>query len=363
MGEGVIPQEIRLRFVLLAAVAALALSVQPAAAQTALTPNIGGRVVTLPGGGAEFGWPGVYFEGRFTGPSVEVAIDPQEEHLAISIDGQVRTELTEPGAVRLAFKDLGPGEHVVRVEKLTESQTGSARFLGFFVGTGGQALPPKSRPRRIEFIGDSHTVGYGVRATKRNCTQAEIHDLTDTSLTFGPILAGRLDADYRIVAFSGRGVVRNYGGAAPGQTLPVLYPRMIPGQAAPSVDPADPWRPDLIVIGLGTNDFSTPVAPGEAWADEAALRADYRTTYAGFVSELAKRQPQARVLLIAGDSFAADVEQVAQAVNAEAPGLATPVRITGMDRGACDWHPSIADQKMTADRLEAAVRAIGNPLP
>lgn len=346
-----------MRSLFLAAVAALALS-SPAAAQTALTPNIGGRVAPLPNGAAEFGWPGVYFEGRFTGPSVEVAVDPGAEHLAISLDGQVRTELAKPGAARLAFKDLGPGEHVVRLDKLTESQSGSARFLGFFVGAGAQALPPTSRPHRIEFIGDSHTVGYGVRATKRSCTQAEIHDLTDTSLTFGPILSRRLDADYRIVAFSGRGVVRNYGGSSPGQPLPVLYSRLIPGQAAPTVDPAEPWRPDLIVIGLGTNDFSTPVAAGEAWADEAALHADYRQAYAGFIRDLARRQPQARFLLIAGDSFAADVEQVASVVDAETPGLATPVRITGMDLGACDWHPSIADQKMMADRLEAAARVL-----
>lgn len=341
---------------ILAAVAALALS-SPAAAQTALTPNIGGRTVALPDGGYAFGWPGVYFEGRFTGPSVEVAVDPGAEHLAVSIDGQVRTELDKTSAPRVTFGDLGPGEHVVRLDKLTESQSGSARFLGFFVGPGGRALPSPKRPHRIEFIGDSYTVGYGVRSTTRECTRAQIHDLTDTSLTFGPILSRRLDADYRIVAFSGRGVVRNYGGGARGETLPVLYSRMIPGQASPSVTPADPWRPDLIVIGLGTNDFSTPLTPGEAWTDKAALHADYRQAYVAFVRDLARRQPQARFLLIAIGNFATDVEEVAQAVDAEAPGLATPVRITGMDRGACDHHPSIADQQMTADRLEAAARA------
>jgi len=346
-----------LRSLFLAAVAALVLA-GPAAAQTALTPNIGGRVVPLPDGAAEFGWPGVYFEGRFTGPSVEVAVDPQAEHLAISIDGKLRAELTTPGLRRLAFKDLGPGEHVVRVDKLTESQTGSARFLGFTVSKGGQALPPVGRPHRIEFIGDSHTVGYGVRSTKHECTEAEIHDLTDTSLTFGPILSRRLDADYRIVAFSGRGVVRNYGGSSPGLPLPVLYPRLIPGEAAPVVDPAEPWRPDLIVIGLGTNDFSTPVAAGEAWANADALHADYRQAYARFIRDLARRQPQARFLLIAGDSFAADVEHVVQTVDAETPGLAAPVRITGMALGACNWHPSAADQRMMADRLEAAAREI-----
>ena len=344
-----------MRPLFLAAVAALALAGSPAVAQTVLTPHIGGRVVVQPDGVYEFGWPGVYFEGRFTGRSVEVTIDPQLEVLAVSIDGRRRNEVAMPGVAHMTYDDLGPGEHVVRVDKLTESQTGSARFLGFSVGRGGQALPPQPRARRIEFIGDSHTVGYGVRSTKHDCTQAEIHDLTDTSLAFGPILARRLDADYRIVAVSGRGVVRNYGGFAPGEPLLALYPRLIPGEPEPRVDPADPWKPDLIVIGLGTNDFSTPLQPGEAWSSDAALHADYRRAYAGFIRDLARRQPQARFLLLAGDSFAEDVAAVTATVG---PNLATAVRITGFDKGACDYHPSIADQRMMADRLEPAARAV-----
>ena len=347
-----------MRHLFLAAFAALALATPVLAAETVLTPNVGGRIVPLPGGAAEFGWPGVYFEGRFTGPSVTVAVEPGAEHLAVSIDGQVRAELDKTSAPRVIFGDLGPGEHVVRLDKLTESQVGSAKFLGFFVGEGGQALPPPTHARRIEFIGDSHTVGYGVRSTHQDCTDAEVHDLTDTSLAFGPILARRLDADYRIVAFSGRGVVRNYNGVAPGESLPVLYSRLIPGEPTPTVDPADPWRPDLIVIGLGTNDFSTPLHVGEAWIDDAALHADYRRTYVAFIQGLAQRQPGARFLLIAGDSFVGDVEDVAKVVDEGAPGLATPVRITGMDLGACHWHPSVADQRMMADRLEEAARTL-----
>ena len=37
--------------------------------------------------------------------------------------------------------------------------------------------------------------------------------------------------------------------------------------------------------------------------------------------------------------------------------ISTDYRITGMDRGACHWHPSTADQLMMADRLEAAIRS------
>jgi lysophospholipase L1-like esterase len=246
----------------------------------------------------------------------------------------------------------------VRIDKLTESQSGSARFLGFFVGAGAKALPEAVRGRRIEFIGDSHTVGYGVRGASRDCTQEQVHDLTDTSLAFGPVLARRLDADYRIVAFSGRGVVRNYSGLAPGEPLPALYDRLIPGEATPKVEAADPWAPQLIVVGLGTNDFSTPVKPGEAWADEAALHAAYRDGYVAFLSSLARRQPQARFLLIAGDLFAADVAEVVARINAATPGLATPVIRTGMVQTACHAHPSVGDQLLMADALEAAIKAL-----
>lgn len=328
----------------------LALLLAAAITQTALPLNIGGRVAPAPDGGYDFGWPGVYFESRFSGPSIAIKVDPGAEHLALSIDGVRRTELATPGMMRLTLGMLGPGEHTVRIDKLTESQTGSARFEGFYVEPG-KALPAPSRPRHIEFIGDSHTVGYGVRSTSRDCTEQQVHDLTDTSLAFGPVLAGRLDADYRIEAFSGRGVVRNYNGVAAGEPLPVLFPRLIPGQAEPRVAADDPWKPDTVVIGLGTNDFSTPLHPGEAWADEAALRKDYRETYVTFIQGLKASRSGARFFLIAGDTFADDVAEVAQRAGA------TAVRITNMDRGACHWHPSVADQTMMADKLEAAIAA------
>lgn len=333
----------------------LALLLAAAIVQTPLPLNIGGRVAPAPNGeqaGAyDFGWPGVYFEGRFIGPSVEVAVDTGVEHLAVSIDGVRKVELTKSGETRLKLDRIGPGEHVVRLDKLTESQSGSARFEGFFVGPSGKALPAPARPRRIEFIGDSHTVGYGVRSASRDCTQSQVHDLTDTSLAFGPILAGRLNADYRIEAFSGRGVVRNYDGVAAGEPLPALFPRLIPGQDQPRIAANDPWKPDTVVIGLGTNDFSTPLHAGEPWADEVALRKDYRDRYVAFIQGLKASRPNARFFLIAGDTFADDVAEVAGRAGA------TPVRITDMDRGACHWHPSVADQKMMADRLEAAIKS------
>lgn len=328
----------------------LSLLLAAAIVQTPLPLNIGGRVAPASNGAYDFGWPGVYFEGRFTGPSVEVAVDTGVEHLAVSVDGVRKAELIKSGETRLKLDRLGPGEHVVRLDKLTESQTGSARFEGFFVGREGRALPAPVRSRRIEFIGDSYTVAYGVRSTTQDCTEQQVHDLTDTSLSFAPLLAARLDADYRIEAFSGRGVVRNYNGLAPGEPLPALFPRLIPGQGEPRIAANDLWKPEIVVIGLGTNDFSTSLHAGEAWADEAALRKDYRDSYVAFVEGLKASRPGARFFLIQGDTFVDDVAEVAGRAGA------TAVRITGMERTACHGHPSVADQRMMADRLEAAIR-------
>ena len=59
-----------------------------------------------------------------------------------------------------------------------------------------------------------------------------MHDTTDTQQAFGPLLAKRLDADYRVNAFSGHGIVRNYDGNSPGDSLPKRYSRAIPGEVS-----------------------------------------------------------------------------------------------------------------------------------
>lgn len=323
-----------------------------APAEQKLPVDIGGRVVAEPGGALRFGWPGVYFESRFRGTGVTVALDAGEERFNLMIDGHARRILTRADGPRVAITGLAPGEHVVRLEKRTESQTGSARFLGFFVTGKGRALPAPMRMRRIEFIGDSLTVGYGNTSPMRICTKAEIHDTTDTQRAFGPLVAKRLDAEYRVIAYSGHGVVRNYDGSEPGDDMPKRYVRAIPGEAAPVR--VDGWRPDLIVINLGSNDFSRPLHPGEAWPDEAALRADYRAQYLAFARRLRVAQPQARLLLLGTDTFYGEVARVA----AELGGHVATLKLPPLERTGCDWHPDLADHRLMADRVEAAIKVV-----
>jgi lysophospholipase L1-like esterase len=320
----------------LALVAALML----APVETPVPLHAGGRVTA----DGRFGWPGVYFEGRFKGTSVTVSVEADTDHLAILIDGVERAVLKKPGPVQRRFDGLSDGEHVIRVEKLTETQSGYSRIIG--VTTNGTPLSPPVSARRVEFIGDSHSVGYGDTAQTRTCSPEEVHDTTNTALAFGPLLAKKWNADYRVIAFSGRGVVRNYAGGNPGETLPVLYPRAIPGEPAPAAQ--DGWKPQLIVINLGTNDFSTPVHAGEAWPDMAALHADYQAKYIAFVRQLQRANLGARFVLMGAPAFIADVRAVAAATGT------TPVAVPQLAFTACNFHPSLEDQQRMAGLVEQA---------
>lgn len=312
--------------------------------------NVGGRVVAESGGAVRFGWPGIYFEQRFEGTGVTATVETESEIFRLYVDGKDRGVL-KPGSLTLRVTGLAKGEHVARLEKLTESQSGGAVFRGF--AFEGRALPTPQRARRIEFIGDSHSAGYGNTSPTRTCTRQEVHDTTDTQQAFGPLLAKRLNAEYRVNAYSGAGIVRNYNGVAPEQNLPILYRRAIPGE--PGIPAADAgWQPQLIVIKLGSNDFSTPLHAGEKWADQAALHADYRTSYSAFLAGLIAAHPGAEFVLMASDPFVEDVQAVA---NQSGRKIAV-VRTVEMEATGCDWHPSLKDDRAVADQLQAAIAAI-----
>ncbi len=336
----------------LAAAVATGAAAAPASPPSSLPVHVAGRVLPAADGSLGFGWPGVYFEGRFRGAGVEVAVESGTEFMRVLVDGEEKAQLRRPGLARLTLQGLSPGEHVVRLEKQTESQAGGGRFIGFYPTNGGQALPVVAPARRIEFIGDSYTVGYGNLSPVPACTSEQVHDLTDSQRAFGPVLARRLNADYRLVAFSGFGVVRNYNGTSPGQSLPAIYDRAIPDDPAHRLG-ADGWRPQVVVINLGTNDFSTPLNPGEPWADQAALRAAYRDRYVAFARMLMARQPRAKFVLMGSDAFYDLVSEVATTLND--PARIATARFGGLAVTGCDYHPSLADHEAMAKLVQATL--------
>lgn len=200
----------------------------------------------------------VRFQGRFlemeyansavTWVNVWVDREPDEKADAIvKLEAEGRLELAR-------FKKAG--EHTVYVQKRTEGDQGCITFKAFHTdGTLLQARPWKDRV--IEFVGDSYTCGFGTEAP--SASSPFIPDEENCNLSYSGILGRFFDADVVRIAHSGRGIIRNYNDGDAEQTMTVRYRRTFDTKPTPEYEPE--YKPDIVVIYLGTNDFSRGKQP------------------------------------------------------------------------------------------------------
>lgn len=315
-----------------------------------------GREIFSNGVGYTRQWPGTYFETAFRGKAAVFEVGPGDVILHVVVDEIQVATLRKPKAGRYRVSGLTSARHVLRVEVASESQAAPTNFGGFFAEGVTRPISMGHRQRQIEFIGDSHTVGYSNTSTKQECTTDEVWDSTDTSRSFGAVLAKRYEADYQVNAISGRGVVRNYNGFS-ADPLPVVYPFVLFDKVSPSVQPR--WRPNVMVIALGTNDFTTPLRDGEKWKTRNALHADFRQTYVRFVRSLRARNPRAFFILWATDKangeIKAEVGKVVASLQASGERRLAYVPIDGLSFSACHSHPSLADEERIASELSRVI--------
>ncbi len=313
--------------------------------------NFGGRIYT-------YEWPGTYFRAAFRGSRVYFRVGKGQQILHVIVDGQQRAALVKPAPGAYEVDGLGNGKHRIGVYVATESQAAPDTFGGFALPPGERALKLPRRKRQIEFIGDSYTVGFGNLSNTRVCSNAKIWRDTDDILAFGPRTARHYNADYQVNAISGRGVVRNYNGFK-ADTVPEAYPYVLFNKKQKYENPR--WKPQVIVIGLGTNDFSTPLHPGQRWKTRAALHADYQATYERFLKMLRARNPRAYIIVWAADVAHGEVEAQAQKVVAtlKRQGFKniSYLSIHGLQFSACDSHPTLTDDQTIANRLIQVIDA------
>ena len=345
----------------LAASTALAeTTVSPASvAVSDLTPaplHIGGRTESTGDGHLSiyaYQWPGTYFETAFTGKDAYFQVGTGDVILHVLVDGQALAPMVKPAGGLYHIDGLTAGAHTVRIEVATESQAGADHFGGFFITAGETPSALPVRPRQIEFIGDSHTVGYGNISTTRDCTTDQVWATTDDTQAFGPVTAKHYGADYQVNAISGRGIVRNYDGFA-ADHLPEAYPYMLFNKGLKDL-PNPAWQPQVVVMALGTNDFSTPLRAAEQWKTRDDLQADYEKTYVAFIHSLRARYPGAYFVLwgteMANGEIEAEEQKVVDLAKAGGETRITFLPINGLAFSGCHAHPSTADDQTISNLL------------
>ena len=304
-----------------------------------------------------FDWPAVSLEVAFHGTGIAALLEDGLNAYNVSIDGGASFVLqTRPGQTRYPLAEgLADGRHTVRLVKRTETFYGTPTFLGFEVA-GGELLPlPEAPARRLEFIGDSITAGYGVEGASPTCVYSL--DTENAELTYAAQTAAQLNAAYHVAAVSGLGVVRNYNSDNPlsAGTMLSYYGRTLANEEAEDWDFAA-WVPDAVVINLGTNDFSTTPHP----AGELFLNG-----YTNLIFKVRDLYPEAHIFAVGGPLMAGPAEDTIRSVVTQMTQvlgdarvhyvpIANTLELTAVDFG-CDWHPNASGQAKIAAQLAPAI--------
>jgi lysophospholipase L1-like esterase len=267
--------------------------------------------------------------------------------------------------------NLTAGKHTVEVFKRTECFVGSSAFLGFFIAENSSLELPEKKKLTIEFIGNSLTCGYGnevsIEAPPAGNPNVGFHSKNENNyLAYGAITARKLNAEYRCVAYSGRGMYRNNTGTETG-TTPKIYDKIFPDEATSLRWDFTKDIVDVLVINVGTNDFN-PESRGDFVNEEIFIK-----TYCAFLDDLRSKYPNAKIVCVVGNAMSdywpegrncwTRIQTYVQAiVNTQIKKGDSAVYYFKLDPQSPpygeDWHPTVATHFKMAEALTPFIKEI-----
>lgn len=270
--------------------------------------------------------------------------------------------LTKGNERIVLFESTEPKQTIIRVMKYSEAAFSAVGIAS--VEVDGEILsPPAEKEKKIEVIGDSITCGYGIEGVVDVDTFNTAQE--NPWNAYGCRIARALDAEASLISWSGNGIISHYVEESVNEPrndealMPELYyyedysGDMRRGKSKADCVKRDfnAYRPQLIIINLGTNDGSyTRNIPAR---DRAFING-----YMAFLREVREVNPQANILCTVGLMATAAKDLVGEAVsrvndmgdskvffkeaflqNGEVDGIGT------------DWHPTESTQKKFAEYL------------
>jgi lysophospholipase L1-like esterase len=325
-----------------------------AASITAADPHVArmGRAEVAADGGVRFSYPGVSFflnfEGTRLGAVAQASGD--QSYLDVIVDGAERRIRLGAGFQTLSLADgLPAGPHTVEIVNRSETWQGSAALLGFDTDGTWRAAPALPS-RKLLLLGDSVTCGASldrVAGEKAGAAWA------NPRASYGMLMAQRLNAQVQLVCYGGRGLVRTWEGKTDDMNLADYY-----GMALPTQPVAVPWnqrdyRPDAILVAIGTNDMTTGIPERE----------QYVQAYVKLVRTLLQDHPQAQIMLTEGGILRDEKQAALRGYIAETARRVGDLRVhaiasTGYPGDDIDGHPTKEQNLSIVNDLLPQVRAI-----
>lgn len=278
---------------------------------------------------------------------------------AVFIDGVLssRFALCEGTNGYTVYKSDTPQTVTVRIVKLSEAAFNKIGIVN--ISADGDIRPTMSSLRRIEFIGDSITCGFGIEGK-----DAEERFSTDTEnpcKTYAALTAEHFGAEYNLISWSSIGVYssscdENADRPNNEWVMPMLYDYTDIGASnafgfEPSLWDFTSFVPDVIVINLGTNDSSfTRDFPDRINA--------FKKAYGDFLRHIREKNPKSYIICalgmmgnsLGGRLFPAVDEEVKETGDKNIFSLELDEQLAA-DGIGCENHPNEVTHRKAAEKL------------
>ena len=311
-----------------------------------------GRSEEVPGKGRSINFPQAGYEFSFTGTMAELRISSasaDDTYLNVSVDGgeAMRLPVSGPGWITLV-QNLKNATHTVRVTRSNEA--GAFLYTDKIKTDGGAPTPTEARVRRMEFIGDSYTVGYG-NLDHDGTHTSEVPAYTDSWQSYASIAARAFDADANLIASSGKGLYANLIGFTSQKTMVWNY------------DYADYWQddtttkwdfssytPQVVVIFLGTNDYA---------GTSGSMGSEFYWAYCDFIAKIRDHYPNAHIICCSKSEncYGGEAERAVE----NAGGAANRVyylQFADFGASAIHGHPNVTEHDAIARQLVDKINQI-----
>ena len=244
--------------------------------------------------GRGINWPGAGFEFKFTGTSADVYVNhlTASSYFNVIIDGGEPTRILLTTGWNSLATDLEDTEHTIEFIRSSEGNNGCS-FFGKIRVNGTTPVPTVGSRRKIEFYGDSFTVGYGNTETDPEGTKNA--ENTDNYYAYSSVTARALNAEPSIIAHSGRGVAINNSGGTTG-TVPEIakYAQHPSGKGKGELWDYSKFTPQVVVVFLGINDHFGKSKEACTVTDKNTYITD---AYKELVNTIRTNYPKANVIL------------------------------------------------------------------
>ena len=166
-----------------------------------------GRTEIQSDGSVSFDWTGTYLRTRLSGGELSMKIsDTGINYYNVFVDSLLHKTVKVSGKDTLInfISGMDKSIHHVLIQKRTEGEWGKTTIHQFVLHNKGELMKETECPsRHIEFIGNSLTCGYGVEGKDRS--EPYKAETENCNLSYATIIARYFNADYTLIAHSGRG--------------------------------------------------------------------------------------------------------------------------------------------------------------